>query len=191
TARSSRASAPHPITSARGPWSAGRTKGRATDARATVGDRSGLGWSVPRTEGRRTWAAGRPVRPSLVAWSAGRTAAGSTAGETADSPAPAAAVRAELRRGTALVDQASGRLGGQEDLGHEQDPVAEVDPNDLHPGHERIVEDPGGGEATAEQDLRPLDDLVAHAVVEVVVHLFDELVVAESVEVDLFVVGHA
>ena len=39
--------------------------------------------------------------------------------------------------------------------------------------------------------LRALDDLLAHAVVQVVVHLLDELVVGEAGEVDvLVVVGH-
>ena len=48
-----------------------------------------------------------------------------------------------------------------------------------------------GAEAAAEQDVRPLDDLVLHAVVEVVVHLLDELVVGQGVEVDVLgVVGH-
>jgi hypothetical protein len=41
------------------------------------------------------------------------------------------------------------------------------------------------------QDVRPLDDLLLHAVVQVVVHLLDELVVGQAVEVDvLVVVGH-
>ena len=69
------------------------------------------------------------------------------------------------------------RVGREEDLGHEQDAVAEVDADDLHAGDERVVEDLGGREATIEQDLRPLDDLFLHPVVEVVVHLLDELVV--------------
>ena len=41
--------------------------------------------------------------------------------------------------------------------------------------------------AAAEQDVRPLDDLGRHAVVEVVVHLLDELVVGQGREVDLLV----
>ena len=83
------------------------------------------------------------------------------------------------------------RVGGEQDLGHEQDAVAEVDADDLHAGHERVVEDLRGGEAAAEQDVRALDDLLAHPVVEVVVHLLDELVVGQGVEVDVLeVVGH-
>ena len=80
------------------------------------------------------------------------------------------------------------RVRGEEDLGHEQDPVAEVDADDLHAGDERVVEDLRRGEAAPEQDVRPLDDLVLHPVVEVVVHLLDELVVRERCEVDLLVV---
>ena len=33
------------------------------------------------------------------------------------------------------------RVRGEQDLGHEQDAVAEVDADDLHAGHERVVED--------------------------------------------------
>ena len=77
------------------------------------------------------------------------------------------------------------RVGGEEDLGHEQDAVAEVDADDLHAGDERVVEDPRGRPAAPEQDVRALDDLGGHAVVEVVVHLLGELVVGERREVDL------
>ena len=84
------------------------------------------------------------------------------------------------------------RVGREQDLGDEQDAVAEVDADDLHAGDERVVEDPGGGPAAAEQDVRALDDLGGHAVVEVVVHLLGELVVGQRREVDLrvLVLGH-
>ena len=58
-------------------------------------------------------------------------------------------------------------------------------PTIFMPGDERVVEDPGGRPAAAEQDVRALDDLGGHAVVEVVVHLLGELVVGERREVDL------
>ena len=77
------------------------------------------------------------------------------------------------------------RVGGEEDLRHEQDAVAEVDADDLHPGDQRVIEDPGGRPATAQQDVGPLDDLGRHAVVEVVVHLLGELVVGQRREIDL------
>ena len=83
------------------------------------------------------------------------------------------------------------RVGGEQDLRHEQDAVAEVDADDLHARDQRVVEDLGRREAAPEQDVRALDDLVLHAVVQVVVHLLDELVVGEGVEVDVLeVVGH-
>src|SRR4029079_16881739 len=77
------------------------------------------------------------------------------------------------------------RVRGEKDLGHEQDAVAEVDAHDLHAGDERVVEDLRGAEAAAEEDRRPLHDLVLHAVIEVVVHLLDELVVGQGVEIDV------
>ena len=83
------------------------------------------------------------------------------------------------------------RVGGEEDLGHEQDPVAEVDADDPHALDERLVEHAVRAPAAAEQDVRALDDLVGQAVVEVVVHLLDELVVGQAREVELLVVGHA
>ena len=72
------------------------------------------------------------------------------------------------------------RVRGEQDLGHEQDAVAEVDADDPHARDERVVEDLRRAEAAPEQDVRPLDDLGLHAVVEVVVHLLDELVVARA-----------
>src|SRR4029450_3915761 len=61
----------------------------------------------------------------------------------------------------------------------------------LHAAPRRVAKALRRGEAAPEQDLRPLDDLVLHPVVEVVVHLLDELVVREGVEVDVLqVVGH-
>src|SRR5262245_42003765 len=84
------------------------------------------------------------------------------------------------------------RVRREQDLRHEQDAVPEVDPDDLHARDERVVEDLGRAEAAPQQDLRPLDDLVLHPVVEIVVHLLDELVVGQRVEIDvLVVVRHA
>src|SRR3954452_5259440 len=77
------------------------------------------------------------------------------------------------------------RVGGEEDLGDEQDAVAEVDADDLHPGNESVVEDARRGPAAAEQDVRALDDLGRHAVVQVVVHLLGELIDGERRDLDL------
>ena len=77
------------------------------------------------------------------------------------------------------------RVGGEQHLGHEQDAVAEVDADDAHALDQRVVEHPIRAPSTVEQDHRALDDLVGEAVVEVVVHLLDELVVGERGEIDL------
>ena len=82
-------------------------------------------------------------------------------------------------------------VGGEEHLGHEQDAVAEVDPDDAHAFDERLVQRVVGAPAAAEQQVGALGDLVGQAVVEVVVHLGDERVVGEAREVDLLgVVRH-
>jgi hypothetical protein len=65
----------------------------------------------------------------------------------------------------------------KQDLRNEQDAVPEVDPDDLHARDQGVVQDLRGREPTIEEDLRALHDLIPHAVVEVVVHLLDKLVV--------------
>ena len=80
------------------------------------------------------------------------------------------------------------RVGGEQHLGHEQDAVAEVDADDAHALDERVVEHLVGAPAAVEQDGGALDDLVGEAVVEIVVHLLDQLVVGQRGEVDLVVV---
>ena len=77
------------------------------------------------------------------------------------------------------------RVRGQQHLGHEQDPVAEVDADDPHPLDERLVEDPVRRPVALEQDVGALGDLVGEPVVEVVVHLRDELFVRQRGEIDL------
>ena len=77
------------------------------------------------------------------------------------------------------------RVGGEQHLGHEQDAVTEVDADDPHALDERVVQRPVRAPAAVEQDHRALDDLVGEPVVQVVVHLLDELVVVERGEIDL------
>ena len=81
------------------------------------------------------------------------------------------------------------RVRGEQHLGDEEDPVAEVDADDAHALDERVVQDLVGAPAALEQDVRPLDDLVGEPVVEVVVHLGDELVVRQRLQVEV-VVSH-
>ena len=77
------------------------------------------------------------------------------------------------------------RVGREQHLGHEQDAVAEVDADDPHALDERVVQRPVRAPAAVEQDHRALDDLVGEPVVQVVVHLLDELCVVERGEIDL------
>jgi hypothetical protein len=71
------------------------------------------------------------------------------------------------------------RVRREQHLGDEEDPVAEVDADDAHALDERVVQHLVGAPAAPEQDLGALDDLVREPVVEVVVHLRDELLVGQ------------
>ena len=105
-----------------------------------------------------------------------------------------------LPTGSAPVSASNGRrismpalhgVGRQQHLGHEEDSVAEVDADDPHALDQRIGEDAVGRPTAVEEDRRALDDLVGQAVVEVVVHLLDELVVVEGREIDVVaLIGH-
>ena len=81
-------------------------------------------------------------------------------------------------------------VGRQQDLGHEEDAIAEVDAHDAHPLDQGLVEHPSGRPAPLQQDGRALVDLVGQAVVQVVVHLGRELWVTQAPEVQLFILGH-
>ena len=80
------------------------------------------------------------------------------------------------------------RVRGQQHLGHEQDAVPEVDADDAHALHQGLVEDPLRAPAPPEQEVGRLRDLLLETVVEVVVHLLDELVVGQRGEVDVVAV---
>ena len=80
------------------------------------------------------------------------------------------------------------RVRGEQDFGDEEDAVAEVDADDRHALHERIVEDPVGAPSPVEQERGALDDLIGEAVVQVVVHLVDQLVVRQRREIDIVTV---
>ena len=82
------------------------------------------------------------------------------------------------------------RVGGQQHLGHEQDAIAEVDPDDAHALDERVVEDLVGAPSTVEQDGRALEDFVGQPVVQIVVHLGDEVFVAQRGEVEIVLFTH-
>ena len=78
------------------------------------------------------------------------------------------------------------RVGGEEHLGDEQDAVPEVDPDDAHAFDERIVQNALGHPSALQQDVRAFLDLFLQAVIEIVVHLPDELVVGQRPEIELF-----
>ena len=81
------------------------------------------------------------------------------------------------------------RVRGQQHLRHEQDAVAEVDAHDPHALDQRLVQHAVGGPAARQQDVRALRDLVGEPVVEVVVHLRDQLLVGQRRKIE-FVVAH-
>ncbi len=76
-------------------------------------------------------------------------------------------------------------VGSQQNFGNEEDSVAEIDADDAHPLNQRLFQHRLGIPAATQQDLRAFDDLLGETVVEVVVHLLDELVVVEGREVDV------
>ena len=76
------------------------------------------------------------------------------------------------------------RVGGEEHLGDEQDTVPEVDADDAHAFDERIVQDALRFPPALEQDVRAFLDLFPQAVVEIVVHLPDELVVGQRAQIE-------
>ena len=78
------------------------------------------------------------------------------------------------------------RVGGEEDLGDEENPVPEVDADDAHAFDERVVEDPLRHPSAFQQDVRAFLDLFLQTVVEIVVHLRDELVVGQRPEIEFF-----
>ena len=82
------------------------------------------------------------------------------------------------------------RIGGQQHLGHEQDPVAEVDADDAHALDECVVEHLVRAPSTVEQDGRAFEDLVGQAVVQIVVHLGDEVRIAQRGEVEIVLFTH-
>ena len=78
------------------------------------------------------------------------------------------------------------RVRGEQDLGHEQDAVAEVDADDLHARRQARRRGPWWPrQPRPSRMLVPSTISSRHAVVEVVVHLLGELVVGERREIDL------
>ena len=82
------------------------------------------------------------------------------------------------------------RIGRHQDFRHEQDAVAKIDADDAHALDQGLGQDVVGRPAAlASRMLHALDDLVRQAVIEVVMHLLDEFVVREGVEVEI-AIGH-
>mmetsp|Transcript_5755 Transcript_5755/g.10013 ORF Transcript_5755/g.10013 Transcript_5755/m.10013 type:complete len:234 (+) Transcript_5755:258-959(+) len=71
------------------------------------------------------------------------------------------------------------RVGGHQDLGHEKDTVAEVITNDGHAPHQCLGQDTVGLPLALEQDIHTFLNLFLEAVVEVVEHLRDEVLVVQ------------
>jgi hypothetical protein len=79
------------------------------------------------------------------------------------------------------------RVGGEEDLGYEQDAITEVDADDAHAFNECDVQGAIGRPTPVEQNQGTFDDLGGHAVVEVVVHLIDEVFVTQRGKIDVVI----
>ena len=95
------------------------------------------------------------------------------------------------RREKGAQDRHAGlhRIGGHQHFRHKQNAVAEVDADDPHAFDQRLGQDVVRRPAAVEQNAHTLHDLLLEAVVEVVVHLRDEFVVAKGFKVE-FVFGH-
>ena len=76
-------------------------------------------------------------------------------------------------------------VGGQQYLGNEEDAVSEVNADDPHAFNEGLVEDLCWPPVAAEQDVGAFCDLVGQTVVEVVVHLADQVLVRQARQIDL------
>ena len=81
------------------------------------------------------------------------------------------------------------RVGGQEHFGDEQDAIAEIGTDDGHAGHQRLGQRVIGCPAASDQDVDAFLDLFLQPVIEIVVHLQDQLVIGKFGKDDL-VVGH-
>ncbi len=76
------------------------------------------------------------------------------------------------------------RIGGQQHFGDEQDAVAEVDADDPHALDQRLGQRVIGRPAALQQDVDGHLDLFLEAVIEVVMHLLNEIVVVQAVEIE-------
>ena len=82
-------------------------------------------------------------------------------------------------------------IGGQQNLGNEQDTVAEVVADDGHATHQRLGQDTVGSPAAFQQNVHRLFDLFLETVIEVVEHLLDEFFVIQFGQDDVvFFVRH-
>ena len=72
---------------------------------------------------------------------------------------------------------------------HEQDAVAEVDPDDAHALDQRLGQHVIGNPVALEQDVDALFDLFLEAVVEIVVHLVDAKAELAAADVPVAVVS--
>ncbi len=78
-------------------------------------------------------------------------------------------------------------VGRKQDLGHEQDAVAEILTDDAHALDESLGQHVVGRPAAAEQYIRAFLNLFLQAVIEIVVHLQHQIFVGKFGEYDLFV----
>ena len=79
------------------------------------------------------------------------------------------------------------RVGRHQHFRDEQNAVAKINADDAHAFHQRFVQNFGGGPAALQQNVGAFNDLFAQAVVEIIVHLFDQFVVGQRAQVQIFV----
>ena len=84
-----------------------------------------------------------------------------------------------IEYGTKVVAGVTPGRGGEEHLGDEEDSVAKVDADDPHALDECVIQNVGGRPAPLEEEVGSLCDLVGQAVVEIIVHLRNELLVRQ------------
>jgi hypothetical protein len=81
-------------------------------------------------------------------------------------------------------------IGGKEHFRHEKDAVAEIDADDAHALDQRLGQHIIGRPAALQEDVHGCLDLGGEPVIEIVMHLPDELFVVERIQVEVVTVSH-
>ena len=71
------------------------------------------------------------------------------------------------------------RVGGKQDFRHKQDTIAKIDSNDGHAANQRFSQNAVRLPATLQKDVDALFDLFLETVIEIILHLLDQLIIVE------------